>query len=144
MDFSGSYDRNLDAKGRLSLPATFRKGLEERVRVIPAPEKEVDALYVFTEEAFKAWIDSVFERKGGFDPTNMQHRMVKQELYGQANTLEIDSASRISLPEDFRRQVGLTREVTVVGLEDHIAVWDRATRAASRAQAKAALEDFFN
>ena len=66
MYFNGTYDRNLDAKGRLSLPPAFKKQLEEHVRVLPAPEKEVDALYVFTEDTFKVWLDSVFEAKGGF------------------------------------------------------------------------------
>ena len=45
---------------------------------LPAPEKEVDALYVFTEDTFKVWVDSVFEAKGGFNPTDRSHRMVKE------------------------------------------------------------------
>ena len=68
MYLTGSYDRNLDAKGRLSLPPAFRKQLDDQVRVLPAPEKEVDALYVFTEDTFKAWLDDVFRAKGGYDP----------------------------------------------------------------------------
>ena len=87
MYFNGTYDRNLDAKGRLSLPPAFKKQLEGHVRVLPAPEKEVDALYVFTEDTFKVWVDSVFEAKGGFNPTDRSHRMVKEALYGAATTL---------------------------------------------------------
>ena len=98
MYLTGSYNRNLDAKGRLSLPPAFRKELDERVKVIYAPEKEVDAVYVFTEDTFKVWLDSVFEAKGGYDPTSEEHRSVREWLNGEATTLEIDSASRISLP----------------------------------------------
>ena len=95
MYLSGTYERNLDAKGRLSLPPAFRKQLSESVRVLPAPEKEVDALYVFTEDTFKAWLDAVFERDGGYDPTRKDHRAVRSGLNGAATTLEIDSAARI-------------------------------------------------
>ena len=108
MYFNGTYDRNLDAKGRLSLPPAFKKQLEEHVRVLPAPEKEVDALYVFTEDTFKVWLDSVFEAKGGFDPTNRSHRMVKEALYGAAITLEIDSASAFPKPP-VRRRTSIAR-----------------------------------
>ena len=97
MYFNGTYDRNLDAKGRLSLPPAFKKQLEGLVRVLPAPEKEVDALYVFTEDTFKVWVDSVFEAKGGFDPTNRSHRMVKEALYGAARRLIWIARSRLSV-----------------------------------------------
>lgn len=144
MYFSGTYDRNLDAKGRLSLPPAFKKQLEGQVRVLPAPEKEIDALYVFTEDAFKVWVDSVFEAKGGFDPTNRSHRMVKEGLYGAATTLEIDSAARISLPEHDRKKVHLDREVTVVGGEDRLLIWDRETYAARHAETEDIIADFFD
>ena len=35
-------------------------------------------MYVFTKDAFEDWVMSVFEAKGGFDPTNKQHRLVKR------------------------------------------------------------------
>ena len=144
MYFNGTYDRNLDAKGRLSLPPAFKKQLEGHVRVLPAPEKEVDALYVFTEDTFKVWLDSVFEAKGGFDPTNRSHRMVKEALYGAAITLEIDSAARISLPEHDRKKAHLDREVTVVGGDDRLVIWDRETYAARQAETEDILAGFFD
>ena len=136
MSLSGTYDRNLDAKGRLSLPPAFRKEFGDQVRVLAAPEKEIDAMYVFTKDAFEDWVMSVFEAKGGFDPTNKQHRLVKEGLYGVATTLDIDSAARISLHLD--------REVTIVGNDDRLVVWDRSKHLARKAETKAALEDFFN
>ncbi|MDO4596253.1 MAG: division/cell wall cluster transcriptional repressor MraZ [Coriobacteriaceae bacterium] len=144
MYLTGTYDRNLDAKGRLTLPSAFRKQLEDTVRVLPAPEKEVDALYVFTEDTFKDWLDSVFAAKGGFDPTNKAHRVVMETLNGAATTLEIDSAARISLPEAARGKANLDREVTVVGNGDRLVIWDRATHEARQAEAENILADFFD
>lgn len=141
---TGTYDRNLDAKGRLALPPAFKKQLDEHVRVLPAPEKEVDALYVFTEDTFKAWLDSVFAAKGGFDPTSRAHRVVMETLNGAATTLEIDSAARISLPEVARDKAHLDREVTVVGNGDRLVIWDRVAHEARQAEAENILADFFD
>lgn len=144
MHFTGTYDRNLDAKGRLALPPAFKKQLDGvSLRVLPAPEKEVDALYVFTEDTFTAWLDSVFDDKGGFQPTNPAHRKVKEALNGAATTLETDSAARISLPEEQRAKAHLDREVTIVGNGDRLVVWDRATHEARQAEIEDVLADFF-
>lgn len=144
MYLNGSYNRTLDSKGRLSLPPAFRKELTDQVRVIYAPEKEVDAVYVFTEDTFKDWLDSVFEAKGGFDPTSEEHRLVKEWLNGEATTLDIDSASLVSLPEECRADAGLDREVTVVGNGDRLVVWDRAKHEARKANVRRAVANFFD
>ena len=144
MYLSGTYGRNLDAKGRLSLPPAFRKQLSESVRVLPAPEKEVDALYVFTEDTFKAWLDAVFERDGGYDPTRKDHRAVRSGLNGAATTLEIDSAARISLPEADRNRVNLDREVTIAGDGDRLTIWNRQAYAEHQADVDDALANFFD
>ncbi len=144
MYLTGTYDRNLDSKGRLSLPPAFRKELPDRVRVLAAPEGEIDAVYVFTEDTFKDWLMSVFERKGGFDPTNEEHRMVKEALNGAATTLEIDSAARISLPESDRAEAHLGREVTIVGNDDRLTIWDREAYESRKAASKAVLANFFS
>lgn len=144
MHLSGTYDRNLDAKGRLSLPPAFRKQLEGNVRVLPAPEKDVDALYVFTEDTFEAWLEAIFAKHGGYDDTREDHRMVKEGLNGAATTLEIDSAARIGLPEAYRQEVGIDREVSVVGNEDRLVIWDRAKHEARKTATKAALANFFD
>ena len=141
MNLTGTYDRNLDAKGRLSLPATLRKVLPDRVYVIPAPD--ADALYVFTEDTFEAWKDSVFVAQGGYDPTDSEHIEIRRQLNGAATTLDIDSAARISLPESARSLKGLEREVSVVGNGDRLEIWDRNTWVAHQQASSALLANFF-
>ena len=45
----GEYRHKLDAKGRLSLPADFRKALSTNLKVTPDPKNQ--CLYVFETEA---------------------------------------------------------------------------------------------
>lgn len=144
MYLTGTYVRNLDDKGRLSLPPAFKGAFDGcKLKAIFAPEKDVDAVYVFTEGTFEAWLNSVFEAKGGFNPVDPAHRAVKEMLNGEATELKIDSASRISLPEDARNRAGLDHEVAVVGNDDRLVIWDTAKLNARQAAAEDILADFF-
>ena len=121
---TGTFERNLDAKGRLSLPAAVRSELSEHVYVLPAPD--VDALYVFSKDEFKDWVLGLFEKRGGFNPRKRADQALMRKITSKATPMDIDSASRIGLSEGLREKVGLEREVTVVGNWDHLEIWDRA------------------
>lgn len=121
---TGTFERNLDAKGRLSLPAAVRSELNEHVYVLPAPD--VDALYVFSSDEFEKWVLGLFEKRGGFNPRKRADQALMRKVTSKATPMDIDSASRIGLSEALREKAGLEREVTVVGNWDHLEIWDRA------------------
>ena len=121
--FTGTFERTLDAKGRLSLPAALRSEIEEQVYVLPAPD--VDALYVFSKDAFKDWALSLFEKRGGFDARKRADQALMRKITSKATPQAIDKASRISLSDALRKKIGSEREVTVVGNWDHIEIWNR-------------------
>ena len=54
IDMNGSYRHKVDAKGRMSLPAAFRKVLSEDLVVTLSPDDE--CLYAFEPQAFEDWI----------------------------------------------------------------------------------------
>lgn len=132
MILTGTYERNLDAKGRLSLPAPVRKELGERVYVLPA--LDADALYVFSDDAFEKYVLGLFEKRGGFDARKREDQKLMRQLNALATPMDIDSASRISLSEQLREKKHLSREVTVVGNFDHLEIWDRAVWERSQAE----------
>ena len=125
MILTGSYERNLDAKGRLSLPAAVRDELSTHVYVLPAPD--VEALYVFSSDEYEKWVLGLFEKRGGFDPRSREDQALMRRINSMATPVDIDSASRIGLSEDLRSKKNLAREVTVVGNLDHLEIWDRET-----------------
>ena len=142
MGMTGAYERNLDAKGRLSLPAPLREELGEHVRVFKA--LDVDALYVFSAEAFDKWVEGLFAgREGheGFNPRDINDQKLMRAINKRTTSMDVDSAGRIGLSESLRKQANLDREVTVVGNYDHLEVWDRA--AADEDDDDEALLDLF-
>lgn len=127
MYLTGSKQYNLDAKGRLTLPATYRKDFTDSVCLIPLKE----ALYGFTPEGFEAWVNSFFDRDGkSFNPRNRKDVALRRMLTGSTVTVDIDSAGRIALGKldaldaNARERLGLKKDVTVVGVGDHFEVWN--------------------
>lgn len=124
----GSKRYNLDAKARLTLPASYRKQFDDS-QLLLIPLK--DALYGFTPEGFGRWVNSFFEKDGKkFDAGNRRHVALRRKLTGSAVPVEIDTAGRVALGKvdasdsDARARLGLERDVTVVGVEDHFEVWN--------------------
>ena len=142
MGMTGAYERNLDAKGRLSLPAPLREELGEHVRVFKA--LDVDALYVFSAEAsISGSKDSsrVVRATRVLTRVYINDQKLMRAINKRTTSMDVDSAGRIGLSESLRKQANLDREVTVVGNYDHLEVWDRA--AADEDDDDEALLDLF-
>ena len=127
MYLKGEYRHKLDAKGRLNLPASFRKALTKDLVVTLSPKK--DYLMVFDDEGFENWIKSLFEgvRKDGeegFRPNNLSLANSRKVLHARARNVELDNSGRLGVPSDLRETVSLSKEVVLVGDGDHIEIWD--------------------
>lgn len=118
----GEYSRKLDAKGRLSLPADFRRILSEDLRVTPDPTNQ--CLLVFEVEAFSAWVDSLFAAKGGYSASNSKMVAQRKVLNSRAKTCEVDNSGRIHLTQAQRDVASLDKGVVIVGDTDHFEIWD--------------------
>lgn len=122
MFFVGTYQHNVDTKGRVALPATFRKNLSSQLYVTTGPEK---ALLVFTPEKYQEWIMSLFaQREGGYNPRSAQDAKLMRDATKDAYPVELDSAGRINLPAQLREKANITKSVSIVGGFDHFEIWD--------------------
>ncbi len=128
VDLNGSYRFKTDAKGRVSLPAKFRKVLSEDLVVTCALTG--DHLLVFDgQDSFNAWVDGIFVDKfGGFNSTNREQLYWRSALKGNAFDVQPDSAGRVLLPADLREQVGIDKEVVIVGNTGFFEVWSEQRR----------------
>ena len=123
--FKGSFKYSMDTKGRVALPAPFRKILEsEETDEVTAVPGLHNALFLFTEDAFDAWVESFFAPDGGYDSTNERHEAILAKLYSESFALKLDSAGRINIPQDLREKCGLEKDVTIVGARDHMRIFD--------------------
>lgn len=139
----GSFAHTLDSKGRVSLPASFRKEIDgSDLIVVKNPTDK--ALYVFNPEKFEEWLESLFERTGGFNPRNRKDVAIRTRILGESAQIVLDSAGRVNIPKELREYAQLTKEVTVLGNFDHLEFWDSSLYAESMAQiSDEEFADFF-
>lgn len=125
MLFVGSFERNLDDKGRLALPAAYRSLLGEHCYLAKGPDKCVNVVpaAVFEEEAA---ILTARVRSGEV-PRNQA-----RALASSATLATLDKQGRINLDEALRTYAGLAlgTTVTVAGSFDRLEIWatDRFAR----------------
>jgi MraZ protein len=123
MVFQGASALNLDAKGRMSVPAKHRDALlvqgEGRVTLTKHPD---GCLMVFPRpewEAFRARVAQL----------PMDAHWWRRIFLGNATELDLDSAGRILVSPELRSAAGIQREVILLGMGSHLELWDATTYA---------------
>lgn len=124
MPFIGTYEHTIDSKNRLSIPAVLRSAMD--------PEQDGDKLYLAPIGR-----TSVLSLLGNIRFNNLAaHRRgdripVEDELafdrlfYANSCLLEFDTQGRVLIPDIFIRRAEIGREVTILGVNDHVEIWNR-------------------
>lgn len=123
VDLNGSFRFKVDSKGRVALPAKFRKVLSNDLVV--TLELGDECVYVFESPDFDDWIKKLFaERFGEYKSSNRQHVKLRSLLKARANDVEVDGSGRIMLPAEVRAAAGIEKDVVVVGNTGYFEIWD--------------------
>jgi MraZ protein len=123
VELMGEYRHKLDSKGRLTLPSKLRADLSGTLVVMVNPKEE--CLYAFTaQQNFDEWMESVFEKDGGYNASNSKHVNVRRVLKARATSVDIDSQNRINLKDDQCKTVKIDKDVVLVGNTGYFEIWD--------------------
>lgn len=123
VDLNGKFSFKVDAKGRVALPAKFRKVLSKDLVV--TLELREKCVYVFETPDFNDWVNSLFVSKfGKFNPSDETHNILRMKLKGRANDVEVDASGRIMLPAEVRAAAGIDKDVVIVGNTGRFEIWD--------------------
>jgi MraZ protein len=121
--FVSTFTNKIDAKGRVSVPASFRAVLERdgyAGGVYCYPSLDAPALDAGGERLAKK-IDGLLS---GLPDYSDERDELSVALYGDVQVLSIDGDGRIVLPEALRAHAGLDTAVTFVGLGDKFQMWE--------------------
>lgn len=130
--FLSSTTNNLDAKGRISVPANFRAHCSasgfEGVVLWPS----LDGAYLEGGDlSVLSHYQDMLDRMDMYDAGREALELV---IFGESEKLSFDSTGRISLPAKFRDHAMLSGGVTFVGRGRKFEVWDEAAHEARRAE----------
>ena len=115
--FCGTTQISLDSKGRLAVPARYRKCIQENnVGQLVVTRSLFDrCLWLYRKEQF----DEVTESLGSLpvlsDPIC---RTIQRVILGSAVYLQLDSQGRILLPQELRALCGIEKKVFLIGLNN--------------------------
>lgn len=118
--FLGEHQHIVDAKGRVVMPARFRAQLADGLVTTRGYDR---CLYVFPLDDFRREAEQLQPR----DRTGLDKRNRARALFGGASDLPLDAQGRLPIPAPLREYAHLTRDVVVIGVYDHIEIWDAET-----------------
>ena len=127
--FKGVSPINIDAKGRMAMPAKYRERLRELCdgRLVLTVDFS-GCLMLFPEADWEQ-----LERKLARLPDlNSKARSLKRLLMGYASECELDGNGRILLPSVLRDYAKLDKRIVLVGQGNKFEIWDEETWNGSR------------
>jgi MraZ protein len=130
----GEHQHSLDDKNRLTLPAKLRGAFKEGVVVTQGLD---GCLYAYPREEW----EKLGERIRSLDGLSEGARVMQRRFFGGAAPGELDRQGRMVIPATLLEKAKLEREVTVVGMWDHLEIWDRAALRAKQHDDEGRAED---
>ena len=131
--FRGESQHKVDTKGRVSIPALFRRVLEagdpdwtDGLRpqlVIVYGDHRRKFLECYTIEA----IDEVDAKIGRLPRGSNKRRMLERMIHGQSHPTEVDGDGRLVLPQKLREKIGLEDEAFFIASGDTFQIWKPET-----------------
>lgn len=119
--FVSTFTNKVDAKGRVSVPVSFRNVLaKDGIEGIYCyPSLDDDALDAGGERL----VDKIRNLLEDIAPYSDERDHLAMALFGASEILSLDQDGRIVLPERLRDYAGITSHVTFVGLGDKFQLW---------------------
>ena len=117
----GSYPARIDEKYRLKIPAKFRRDL---------PDTDENTFYVTSDDGKCAQIYPIpvweliaqkFQQAPRMDPAKVKLQKFTS-YYGLLT--QMDPQGRILIPQALREDAQIFGDVTVIGKNDHLEVWN--------------------
>jgi MraZ protein len=119
--FKGSYEYSVDNKGRINIPAKLKKYVSPEANdtfvVTRGFEK---CLFIYPQDEWNKYEESI----RALSQTNPQHRFFMRVLLEKATESQLDGQSRITIPKDLLQYAAIESEVLILGVLEHIEVWN--------------------
>ncbi|MDR6181648.1 MraZ protein [Asaia bogorensis NBRC 16594] len=136
--FLGTHQNRFDAKGRVSIPASFRAALRAQAQ----PDESLVILRPsHLHPCIEAWPSAAFATLAGpvesLDIFSDDHDDLAASLYADAYPIDADKEGRIILPDVLKRHANLVDEISFMGLGRVFQIWEPEAGARRREEARA-------
>ena len=116
--FIGEFHHSIDAKGRLIMPAKFRKQLNECCVITRGIDQ---CLFIYPIEEWKILLEKV----NGLPVNRKDARQFSRFFLSGACECEFDKQGRINLSTPLMNYAGLSKDCVIIGVSNRIEIWEK-------------------
>ena len=121
MQFLGEYDVPVDAKGRVFVPAEFRKKLPPEAAETFVVVRGFDRfLTAYPQNAWEETADKILR----LPQTERNVRVFIRGMLSQAAEVRLDRQGRASIPRKLLARVGIADSMVIIGALDKLEFWN--------------------
>jgi len=120
--FIGNIEARLDDKGRIFVPAVYRKILadESSKRIVMRRDTDNECLMFYPESI---WNEKVEQMRMNLDEWDPEDQLILMQFMADAEYLEMDGQGRILLQKKNLETIGAQSDVLFVGMLNRFALW---------------------
>ncbi len=137
--FRGVNQVNLDAKGRMAVPARYRDQISVQCagHLVMTIDTEERCLLLYPIDEWEI----IQEKIDSLPSYNPSARRLQRLLIGHATDLEMDSNGRLLIPALLRDYAGLDKKLILLGQGRKFEVWDEVSWNETREKYLQEVED---
>ena len=124
MRFTGNIDAKTDEKGRVFIPASFRKQIQQASLDNMILRKDIfqQCLVLYPKNIWHEMVDAITQRTNPFDSKG---RAALRGFVAGAEQISIDANGRILIPRRYLEAADIRNEVRFIGMDKSIEIWNR-------------------
>jgi len=142
--YFGEYTTRLDDKGRITVPSQYRKIMEVMGHDQWFMTRGFDqSIFLFHRDEW----NKIRGQVGKYSSMNARALDFRRLFFGSVAEVRHDPQGRMPVPQHLREHAGITGEAVLIGVDDHIELWDknawRAFQSGSEAEFKEMASTLF-
>ena len=115
--FIGEFQHNLDTKGRVAVPAKFRRKISGGAIITRGLDH---CLFIFTKKDWQILADKLVT----LPLSQANSRAFVRLMLSGASDVNLDSQGRVLIPDYLRTYAGLKKSTKVIGVYNRMEIWD--------------------
>ena len=126
MRFLGNIEAKTDAKGRVFLPAVFRKELQAfcEERLVLRKDIFQSCLVLYPESVWNQQIDILRQRLNRWNKDEWQ---LFRQFVSDVEPVSLDGNGRFLIPKRYMKLANIEQTVKLIGIDDTIEIWNAET-----------------
>lgn len=122
MRLIGNMEAKTDSKGRVFLPAVFRKELQDFDEEYMVMRKDVfqPCLVLYPQSVWNGLLDTL---RRHLNRWNSRHQQIFRRFVADAEIINTDKSGRILIPKRYMTMAGINLAVRFIGMGDTVEIW---------------------